>query len=202
VKRTLFLVAMTSAALSLNAASVSAQTFVWKKPPVHDANTGLTFRDLVGFKFEKATLIMGNGKGEPFRYAVNFQPPGPGLFQILMSDCGTANVPAGPDSNEIDTQVNLDIFDLADQKEKHLLDTLKSIDHGVVAIGEGSDAPQFRRLTSVFQKDQNQMVLDYYFVGYRGYLIAFRAAFPRERQVAATQECQRFLREFARQFKK
>jgi hypothetical protein len=197
MKRTLILMAMTGATIWSIASDTFAQTFVWKKPPVHDANTGLTFRDLAGFKFEKATLSAGTGK-EPFRYAVDYQPPAPGLFQILISDCGTANVPEGPDSDDIDTQVNLDIFDLSYQKDKGLLDAVETIDHCVVSIGKGPNAPQFRRVTTFFQKNQNQMVLDYYFVGYHGYLIAFRAAFPQERRAAGTQECQRFLAEFAR----
>jgi hypothetical protein len=200
MQRKSILMALIGPAIWSAAAGAFAQTFVWEKPPIHDVNTGLTFGDLAGFKFEKATVSTGNGKGDPFRYAVNFRPPGPGLFQILMSDCGTGHVPDGPDSNEIDTQVNLDIADLSYQKEKGLLDAVESIDHSVVSIGEGTAAPQFRRITSYFRKNQDRMVLDYYFVGYRGYLIAFRAAFPQERHVAGTQDCQRFLAEFARAF--
>jgi hypothetical protein len=97
------LIALVGLIVAVVAQPASAQTFVWTKQPVKDGNTGLVFRDTVGFKFQRATIK----NDASFQYDIDFKPPVDGQLRVSVFEFGPQPIPEGADTPDAKSQVNL-----------------------------------------------------------------------------------------------
>jgi hypothetical protein len=206
MKPKLLLLATIGTAIWADAGCVFAGTSLgWHHwhPPFAAGNTGLIFRDLAGFKFQKAETHI---EGDLVEYLIKFQSPGPGRFAVHITTCGTARVPEGPESDAITKWIWIERNKLF--RPAGMLDSVRSTQRSTVRV-EGGCA--FCRVTHYLRylvsapfgyQQPTEVVCDTYLMGHAGSLFEFYAVFPKEREAAGTQDCQRFLAELTKSIAK
>ena len=135
MKPKLLLLATIGTAIWADAGCVFAGTSLgWHHwhPPFAAGNTGLIFRDLAGFKFQKAETHI---EGDLVEYLIKFQSPGPGRFAVHITTCGTARVPEGPESDAITKWIWIERNKLF--RPAGMLDSVRSTQRSTVRVEGG-----------------------------------------------------------------
>jgi hypothetical protein len=178
----------------IRAADPSSQQI--NAPPI-DLETGLTYKNFAGFRFEN-TQIDRDGE---WGYTVQYRPPGGGWLWVRVSECGPDPVPQGPNSRHVDGSLKSLSQALSELVAERSYELISAPVTDAVTIGEGPAAQRFKRVTRVVRSQGREMTFAAHITGYRGYVLNILALTPRDQGDRARRDFEAFLKEFARNFK-